>query len=209
MLFLASLRLDRLRDSLPAPTSGLEVAFVPTAALGESDGPWPWVEDDRAFFQDLGYGVTDLELSALPAKADSGILRDYQHVHITGGNTFFLLQEVRRCGFGEILTRFIESGGTYSGGSAGAVLLSQDVDWVAPFDNRDAAPELLSTQGLGLVNFDPLVHWDGAISNLQDEIYWGLRAKGRRPVPLRDEEAVVIDGTGQRIVHVDGSTRPV
>lgn len=206
MLFLASLQLDRLTDFLPKEP--FVMAFVPTAAGGEGPGPWPWVEQDRTFFEAMDCRIDELALTDLP-EAGASVLDEYDHVHVTGGNTFYLLQEMRRSGFDQALTKYLNDGGSYSGASAGAIVVSQDIAWASPFDDRSKAPLLSDTKGLGLVQFDPLVHWDGAIQSRREDVRNELLSQGRRVVPLRDHEAAVVDSAGERILATDGTERAI
>ena len=45
-------------------------------------------------------------------------------IYVSGGNTFLTLHKLRTCGFDTILLRYIQSGVTYIGGSAGAHMVT-------------------------------------------------------------------------------------
>ena len=68
---------------------------------------------------------------------------------VGGGNTFKLLDQVRRYGFVDPVRRFWNAGGDYYGGSAGAVLACDSIEIA---DGRDPnEPDLRDPTGLGLL----------------------------------------------------------
>lgn len=54
-------------------------------------------------------------------------LSKFSALYIGGGNTFLLLDHIRKSGFGELLEKFIEMDGMVYGGSAGAIILGEDI----------------------------------------------------------------------------------
>lgn len=69
---------------------------------------------------------------------------------VGGGNTFRLLDHVRRHGFIDVVREFCRSGGDYYGGSAGAVLACESI---AIADGHDLnEPGVTDLEGLGLIS---------------------------------------------------------
>ncbi|MGC8680283.1 MAG: Type 1 glutamine amidotransferase-like domain-containing protein, partial [Candidatus Micrarchaeia archaeon] len=54
-------------------------------------------------------------------------LKNYSAVFIGGGNTFRLLDFIRKSGFDQLLLRYIRSDKPVFGGSAGAIILGRDI----------------------------------------------------------------------------------
>ncbi len=78
-------------------------------------------------------------------------------IFVGGGNTFDLLQRIRAAGITSGLRAFLLSGGTYYGGSAGAVVAGLDVGVASGLDpDRHHDPD---HTGLGLVPADVLPHY--------------------------------------------------
>lgn len=69
-------------------------------------------------------------------------------IYIGGGNTFKLLHHVRETGFDHVLAAYVRQGGIVYGGSAGAILLGEDIAPCAHLDTNDVG--LPTTTGLGL-----------------------------------------------------------
>lgn len=77
-------------------------------------------------------------------------LERFSSVYIGGGNTFSLLNNIRSSGFDEILKKYIQSGGTVYGGSAGAIILGSDIMTCAHLDSNEVGLENL--EGLNLIS---------------------------------------------------------
>jgi dipeptidase E len=80
-------------------------------------------------------------------------------VFVAGGNTFFLLQEMRKGGFAELIHDYIHKGMIYIGSSAGSVVAGPTVRLVNGLDDPTDAPELQDFAGLGLIDIAILPHW--------------------------------------------------
>ena len=105
---------------------------------------------------------------------------------MTGGNTFLLLDRIKKCGFDIELRKYIESGVIYIGRSAGSHLITKNVRHVLNFD--DVGEYSGDYEGLDI--------WDGVLICHYDEsrkcIYDEEKAKGSNVEVLTDEEMLVI-----------------
>ena len=119
---------------------GKRVAFIPTASLPEK--VTFYVGADKKALQKLGMVVEDLEISSASKVEISKGISSADYVFVTGGNTFFLLQELRRKGADKMIMEHINNGKLYIGSSAGSMVLSRDVGYVRYMDSPEAAPEL-------------------------------------------------------------------
>ena len=76
-------------------------------------------------------------------------LSTFDLLFVGGGNTFDLLKHVREHQFAAPVQLFIADGGSFYGGSAGAILASGSIDSAIGYDQNDAG--LTDFTGLGLV----------------------------------------------------------
>lgn len=113
---------------------------------------------------------------------------------VGGGNTFRLLDQVRRYGFVDPVRRFWNAGGDYYGGSAGAVLACESIEIADGHDHNE--PGLRDLTGLGLLpGIAVLPHFTE--DQLADALYW---AADRRNVVFGLPEAVglrCVDGQAE------------
>ncbi|MFW7380846.1 MAG: Type 1 glutamine amidotransferase-like domain-containing protein [Oligoflexus sp.] len=82
-------------------------------------------------------------------------------IYLSGGNTFYLLDSLRRADLLEDLRYFVDTGGLLAGHSAGAIMMTPSIDTASypDFDCDDNEVELFDWRGLGLVNFEYFPHY--------------------------------------------------
>ena len=74
-------------------------------------------------------------------------------IFVEGGNTFFLLQELKRTGADQMLIREVNLGKMYIGESAGAIVACPDIGYSTVMDAPEKAPDLSDYSALSLVDF--------------------------------------------------------
>ena len=136
---------------------GKRITFIPTASLVEEVRFY--VDDDRKAFEELGINVEELEITTASPDEISEILNRNDYIFVSGGNTFYLLQELRRKGADILITEQIRAGKLYIGTSAGSIILCPDIEFVKEMDYNHTAPELQSFTGLNIVDFYILPHY--------------------------------------------------
>ena len=136
---------------------GKRITFIPTASLVEEVRFY--VDDDRKAFEELGIIVEELEITAASPDKILEVLNRNDYIFVSGGNTFYLLQELRRKGADALITEQIRAGKLYIGTSAGSVILCPDIEFVKEMDYNYTAPELQSFTGLNIVDFYILPHY--------------------------------------------------
>src|SRR3989344_4613999 len=125
------------------------VAYIPVGmAEKQAKYPYPscleWFKDTFQNRIDVIEMWTDLGSITLTNLQDKGA------VYIGGGDTDVLLKQIRSCGFEILLKQFIQEGGAYYGGSAGAIILGKDIRTAEEVRNR-TEPKLNSFQGLNIL----------------------------------------------------------
>lgn len=135
---------------------GKSVAFVPTAAIHEKVNFY--VKSGRKALEQMGMVVDELEVSSASESEISGKLCSNDYIYITGGNTFFLLQELRKTGADKVIAEQIALGKLFIGESAGSMILAPNIEYVKSMDDYEAASELMSYDALSIVDFYPLPH---------------------------------------------------
>ena len=149
---------DRLPAFLEGSPENRTVAFIPTANLPQRSDSY--VQEARQAFTDMGCRIDDWEVSTADPETMRHSLEKDDLIYLSGGNTFFLLQELRRSGAADLIRQQVGQGKPYIGESAGAVVTGPDIGFLDAMDPRSAAPDLDSTAGLALVDFRLLPHLD-------------------------------------------------
>jgi len=150
---------DALFEMTNKPASELKVAFIPTAANVEEGNKTDWFfrqyEELRQFgiewINMIDFAAADVDWQARLEECDV--------LYLTGGNTFYLLDQVRRQGFDIYLEKALKEK-VYVGGSASSILVTPSIN-VANIPPGDPnLPRLKDFTGLGYVDFEIEPHCD-------------------------------------------------
>ncbi|HLL60921.1 MAG TPA: Type 1 glutamine amidotransferase-like domain-containing protein [Candidatus Nitrosocosmicus sp.] len=184
--------------------SGLKLMFINTAAEVEG-GDKQWLDNDRDALVNVGFEVRDYTLTG-KSKADfEKDFKDIDVIFVSGGNTFYLLQQINESEFTKFITAWINDGKIYIGSSAGSMVVSPDIEIAIVADSIEQAPKLKSYNALGVVDFIVLPHWG---SEYFRDIYlperinkaYGMKNK---IILLTDNQYVYVKGDWYRIEEIN------
>ena len=126
-------------------------------------------------------------------------LDEYDLVFVSGGNLFYLAYRLVETGFDELLKDYTNTGGLYSGSSAGALILMNDIYEFAIADDSSIVPKIYP--GLGLINEAIIPHADNkGYKGIMLDISKKYQDKGLEIITLNDEQVYVVDGLEKRII---------
>ncbi len=192
----ASYTLDLILPLLPKNPTELKVAFITTAA-----DPYPeksWMYADRDKLVAMGFTVADYDLKGKKVDILRKDLSAYQIIFVSGGNTFYLLNEVRKSGFDIVIKELVEKDIIYIGSSAGSCLVCPTIEHLLTFDDAKIVPELTDYTGLGFVNQLILPHY--GLAKYADRQASVLEKYGNKILPLRDDQAAIVNGSELEVV---------
>lgn len=188
----ASVSLDLVEELLPKPASELKAAFVPTA--GDLYEGKEFVHVDRKKLEAMGFSVRDIDLKGKQLVDLDEELKDIDLVLVAGGNTFYLLDQIKKSGFDQLLPSLLDNGVVYVGSSAGSIVCCPTIEGAIKFDDPKDAPDLVNYEGLNLYK-------EVIIPHVQKEKYrerikettQEMTQKGFEVTTLTDNEAVLIN----------------
>nr|WP_024836280.1 Type 1 glutamine amidotransferase-like domain-containing protein [Clostridium sp. 12(A)] len=192
-LFLASSFQD-VADLLPdfeKNLKGKTITFIPTASIVETVNFY--VKSGRKTLEDMGLMVDELEISTASAEEITSKLKQNDYIYVTGGNTFFLLQEMKRTGTDQLIKEEVNSGKLYIGESAGAIVASADIEYAKGMDSVDEAPDLESFEALGLVDFYPVPHYNNPPFQVASKKIIDTYSSTLKLSPISNQEAILVN----------------
>lgn len=141
-LFLSSY-FASVAKALPAhfgDLTGQRAVFIPTAAAVESVDFF--VGTSKKALTKLGVEIDELEISTATPEGIARKFKSADIVFVDGGNTFFLLQELRRTGVDQLIVDHVTAGRLYIGASAGSMVAGPAIEYARHMDSPDKGPEL-------------------------------------------------------------------
>ncbi|MFT3663092.1 MAG: Type 1 glutamine amidotransferase-like domain-containing protein [Gordonia sp. (in: high G+C Gram-positive bacteria)] len=147
----------------------VRLGFLNDAVLPFSEEEFASIEPYR--LRDLGYRPTTITARDVPTAAEfARVLDSLDALYVCGGETFVLMDHLRRNGLADVLVAKVRDGLPYVGLSAGAVIAGASIEPVSLMDDPTTAPELTDHRGLGFVATSIVPHADGKIEIFPPEL---------------------------------------
>ena len=150
--------IELVKKFLDKNTESKKILFIPTAT--NVDEYKKYIYLTQKAFEDFGYEVENFDVSIFSEEIAKEKLSQAKIVFISGGNTFYLLQELKRKNLTSYLKERIENGLLYIGESAGSVIATPDIEYASIVDDKTLATELDDYAGLNLVDFYIVPHFE-------------------------------------------------
>ncbi len=117
------------------------------------------ISSARKAFQRLGFIVDEIDISATSQEWITAKLRNNNYIYISGGNTFYLLQELKKKDIDQVIRDEINKWKVYIWESAGSMILAPNIEYVSGMDDHKKAPDLTDYQALEIIDFYPIPHY--------------------------------------------------
>lgn len=180
-------------------TNGKSAVLIPTAAKAEG-GSSIYIRKQRRVLERLGLNICVLDISVAESNEIMAKLLNSDIIYIGGGNTFYLLQELKRSGADKLIKEQVLLGKAYIGESAGAVVAAPCIDYIEDMDKRDAAPNLRDCSALGLVDFYALPHMNSFPFIRASRVIAEKHSNDLKLLPITNRQAVCVYGNEIKIL---------
>lgn len=174
------------------------VTYIPTASTVERLGFFVRIGKWR--LKRLGLIVDELEISTSTYETIKDKLEKNDYIYVTGGNTFFLLQELKRTGADKLLIEEINKGKFYIGESAGAIVVAPNIEYSSEIDDIEKAPSLKDYSGLNLIDFYVVPHFQNWEFGKAVEKIVNAYSKTLELKTINDNQAILIENDSIRIL---------
>lgn len=171
--------------------------YIPTAAYGEGYEPDP--ETNEKLLEKMGFEVTVLDLANKTQAQLSEAFNQAVVVYVGGGNTYYLLEQMNKSGFRDVLKSCLAEGMIYIGSSAGSAVCCPDIQYIHEMDDPKRA-SLTSTEGLGLVGFAILPHMHSpSMGDAANKVKSAYNCKETLHL-LSDKQLIYVQGHSYEII---------
>lgn len=179
----------------------IKIGFIPTASDMEENPTY--VQDDLDSIEEYGMAVAIVDLKNENAESLYSQLKDVDIILLEGGNTFYLLEWIRKSGFDTIIGKLLGEGKIYYGISAGSYVACATIEattWKHADRNFNKLEDLT---GLALVPFLISAHYNREKYHVA--VAGGVSTTKLPVVALLDSQAIIVEddkykvvGTGER-----------
>ncbi len=171
-------------DNLPKPLNECKVLFMPDDCASKKE-----ILSNKFYDRLVSYGFKRENITVLNYyDADSYRNLDVDMLYLSGGNTFSVLHRIRKHGFDKAMTDYIKNGVIYVGGSAGAHIVSQNIEHVLKYDQNT----------IGIADFNGLNLFQGILvchfTKEREEHFKELSNEGKYKVfALTNDDSLLIE----------------
>ncbi len=144
--------------------------------------------------EDLGIKVIEFNI----AKHESFVnFPEYDIYYVCGGNTFYILDRMRKTGVDKILIKAVKNNKFYIGVSAGSIIPGPDIEVAGLGDHNDINLEDLT--GLKLTNLIVTPHYNQKEEKDVEE--FKAKRKGETVIAITDDQAVFVENGKYKIIN--------
>ena len=162
----------------------IKLLFITIAVDGEKDPDRTWLKEEYETILNLGIKEENIIEYHYEENTD---FSSYDVIYMIGGNTFYLLKELREKQLDEKIIQAINNGVIYVGSSAGSIILGKTIETALPYDEN----------WVGLEDFTGLNLVDGIIiphANRKQEFIKEVKEKYiDKIIELYDDYGIVIN----------------
>ena len=162
-----------------------KVLFIPTA--GNVESYVEYIDEAKNIFHKLGFEVDVLDIAQETEEVIKEKLNHTPILYISGGNTFYLLQELKRKHL------VPHEGMLYLGESAGAIITASDIEYNQIMDDKNIAIDLTNYSALNLVDFAIVPHYGEFPFEDSSEKTVQIYQSKLNLLPLTNSQAVIVD----------------
>ena len=177
-----------------------KVAFIPTASLHE--GYTGYVGSARKLFKKLGASVTEIDISTEAYSTIQAVFEDADVIYFTGGNSFFLMDQLRKTETDELLKKELANGKLMIGESAGAITCAPTIQYIEQMDEKPEDYSQEDNEGLDLIDFYVLPHYLTApFKKITERIMADF--SDLNICAINNHQAIIVNDEGSKVICKD------
>lgn len=170
-------------DNIPKPLAEIKVLFMPDECASKKE-----ILSDKFYDRLVSYGFKRENITVLNYyRAEDFENLDVDMLYLSGGNTFSIMHRIKKHNFQKAMINYIQNGVIYVGGSAGAHIVSSNIEHVSKYDPNSV--EISDFSGLNLFDGILVCHF----SKEREAHFRALKQEGKYNVfALTNDESLLI-----------------
>ena len=156
-----------------------------------------WLDLNKKILESAGIKLGNIRVIAAEEKISYEEVDKYDVIYFCGGDTFYLLDAIRRTGFDEIIKKFVQDPNKlYFGISAGSIIIGPNIEVSGIGDKNEIG--LKDLTGLNLIDVAISPHYykeeENAVKQFQKKVKYKI-------LPLKDGQALLVLNGKQEIIE--------
>jgi dipeptidase E len=180
---------EKIRDFFVSQFGTLEDKKACLIFTIREESDWRWVEHYHKELGEIGLLCEDVNISE---EKDFSNLSDYDIYYVCGGNTFYILDRLRKTNLDKVILKAVSKDKLYVGVSAGSIIMGPDIEVAGIGEEGDENDiHLEDLAGFGLVPYIISPHYTE-----KEKIYLDVfkeKRKGEQVVGLTDDQAIFVE----------------
>lgn len=185
---------DEIIKFLQKPAYDITVAFITTA--GKPEENLDYLKKDWNIMRDeMGFNIEEVDIEGKTEHQVFELLKLKDIIFVEGGNTFYLLNAMRKCNFERIIKKLLKQGKVYIGASAGSIVVGRTIKTADKFGtgNRERFG-VKNLKGLNLVPFDIFVHYQPEYAEIIKQKMPNPKKRAKKLKIITDQQAIFVQG---------------
>lgn len=196
-LFLCS-HFSQVGNLIKEEIENKKVVFIPTASINE--GYTGYVGSARKLLKKMGANLTEMDISKEDFKTIEAVFEETDVIYFTGGNSFFLIDQLRKTGVDKLLKKELKKGKLMIGESAGSVICAPSISYIEIMDEKPEDYSQIDDNGLNLIDFYVLPHY---LTSPFKKITATILKKfsDLKICPINNHQAIMVNGKESKIIE--------
>lgn len=196
-LFLCS-HFSQVGNLIKEEIENKKVVFIPTASINE--GYTGYVGSARKLFKKMGANLIEIDISKEDFKTIEAVFEETDVIYFTGGNSFFLIDQLRKTGVDKLLKKELKKGKLMIGESAGSVICAPSISYIEIMDEKPEDYSQIDDNGLNLIDFYVLPHY---LTSPFKKITATILKKfsDLKICPINNHQAIMVNGKESKIIE--------
>lgn len=196
-LFLCS-HFSQVGNLIKEEIENKKVVFIPTASINE--GYTGYVGSARKLFKKMRANLTEIDISKEDFKTIEAVFEETDIIYFTGGNSFFLIDQLRKTGVDKLLKKELKKGKLMIGESAGSVICAPSISYIEIMDEKPEDYSQIDDNGLNLIDFYVLPHY---LTSPFKKITATILKKfsDLKICPINNHQAIMVNGKESKIIE--------
>lgn len=183
---------NEIAKLLQKPAYDVTVGFITTAAKPKENLDY-LLNDWGIMKEEMRFNIEEVDIEGKTEKQVMDLLRLKDIIFVEGGNTFYLLNAMRKCNFGRIIRKLLKQGKVYVGASAGSIVAGRTIKTAGWYGDKNIVG-LKNLKGLNLVPFDIFVHYQPEHAEIIKQKIKNPKKRQKKLRILTDEQAILVQG---------------